>query len=170
MCPGSSPKSLIVLAVLLAAGNFACAKKTVKGSGVSDLGSNASTGLTTDRSGSTNSDSSSERLTINDVFFDFDQARLRLDAIQVLHENGKAIRQDGGSRLVLEGHCDELGTVEYNLALGEQRARAVQQYLIQSGIESSRLSTISYGEERPFARGSDPVSWAQNRRVHFVKS
>jgi peptidoglycan-associated lipoprotein len=73
----------------------------------------------------------------------------------------------GALRVTIEGHCDERGTVEYNLALGQRRADATRSYLVDLGIESSRLSTISYGEERPFEMGHDETAWHENRRAHF---
>jgi peptidoglycan-associated lipoprotein len=73
-----------------------------------------------------------------------------------------------GGSYQIEGHCDERGSAEYNLALGDRRARAVKDYLVSLGVDPARLSTISYGEERPFAMGHDEAAWAQNRRGHFV--
>jgi peptidoglycan-associated lipoprotein len=104
-----------------------------------------------------------------DVFFDYDRFVLRDDAREALTGDGKLLVDNPGVKVLLEGHCDERGTVEYNLALGERRANAVRAYLVQYGVDVSRLSTISYGEERPFAQGQDESAWSQNRRVHFVK-
>jgi len=70
--------------------------------------------------------------------------------------------------ITIEGHCDERGTVEYNLALGEKRSGAARDYLVNAGVEASRIQTVSYGKERPFAEGHDETAWAQNRRAHFV--
>ncbi len=108
-------------------------------------------------------------LELKDVFFDYDRSALRDDARDVLTSNGKLFVDNAGAQVLLEGHCDERGTVEYNLALGERRAGAVKGYLVQYGVDASRLRTISYGEERPFAPGQDEAAWSQNRRVHFVK-
>ena len=108
-------------------------------------------------------------LELTDVFFDYDRFMLRDDAREALTGDGKFLVDNAGARVLLEGHCDERGTVEYNLALGERRASAVKGYLVQYGVDASRLSTISYGEERPFALGQNEAAWAQNRRVHFVK-
>ena len=105
---------------------------------------------------------------IQDVFFDFDQAQLRSDARLQLQENARYLKEHPEARLTLEGHCDERGTNEYNLALGQRRADSVKAYLVDLGIPVTRLETISYGEERPFALGSNEAAWAQNRRVHFV--
>jgi peptidoglycan-associated lipoprotein len=106
---------------------------------------------------------------IEDVFFDYDKHHLRGDARSILEANARVLKADPAVSLVLEGHCDERGTVEYNLALGERRAQSVRSYLEQLGIDPSRLRTVSYGEERPFAMGHDESSWSKNRRVHFVK-
>ena len=71
-------------------------------------------------------------------------------------------------KVLIEGHCDERGTIEYNLALGDRRARAAKEFLVNYGIEAARIETISYGEERPFAPGHDDAAWSQNRRAHFA--
>ena len=134
---------------------------------MSDLGSGSPV-ETTHTGGSTTPTATPRDL--SDVFFDFDQARLRGDALQTLQSNGQVLSSEKSFGVVLEGHCDELGTVEYNLALGEQRARAVERYLVGAGVDGARLSVVSYGEERPFAKGHDEQAWSQNRRVHFVKS
>jgi peptidoglycan-associated lipoprotein len=103
---------------------------------------------------------------IKDVYFDYDKYELRADAQALLQENARVLKEHGGN-VVLEGHCDERGTEEYNLALGERRAGAVRAYLADLGVGSTMMSTISYGEEKPFATGHDESAWSQNRRVHF---
>jgi peptidoglycan-associated lipoprotein len=108
-------------------------------------------------------------LELKDVFFDYDRFVLRDDSRDALNDNGKLLVDNPVTKTLLEGHCDERGTVEYNLALGERRANAVKGYLVQYGVDAARLSTISYGEERPFVPGHDESAWSQNRRVHFVK-
>ncbi len=105
---------------------------------------------------------------LGDVFFDFDRAVLREDARQSLDDNIQWLRGNPAARILIEGHADERGTNEYNLALGERRARAVRDYLVAAGIGSGRVSTISYGEERPFVLGHDESAWKWNRRGHFV--
>ncbi len=111
---------------------------------------------------------STSRADLKDVFFDYDRHTIRVDQQDVLRANGKILVDDPAISVLLEGHCDERGTVEYNLALGERRARAARDYLVQYGVEAGRISTISYGEERPFAAGHDESAWALNRRVHVV--
>lgn len=105
---------------------------------------------------------------LKDVFFDFDKSTLREDAKKTLNENIAWLKANPDIRIVVEGHCDERGTNEYNLALGERRAKAVRDYLVAGGIDAKRISTISYGEERPFVLGHDESAWKFNRRAHFV--
>lgn len=103
-----------------------------------------------------------------DIFFDFDQYDLRTDARGTLDRKATFLNQNGSVRSQIEGHCDERGTNEYNLALGERRANAAKQYLTTAGVNAARLSTISYGEERPLDPGHNEAAWARNRRAHFV--
>jgi peptidoglycan-associated lipoprotein len=98
------------------------------------------------------------------VFFAFDKSDLSADARRTLDRQAAWLKQWSNQRLTVEGHCDERGTREYNLALGERRANAVKDYLAASGVSASRLSTISYGKERPVVLGSNEAAWAQNRR------
>jgi len=105
---------------------------------------------------------------LRDAYFDFDDASLRSDAKTALEGDAKYLESHNGSNVVIEGHCDERGSVEYNLALGERRARAAKEFLVSYGIPATRLTTISYGKERPFDTGHDETSWAKNRRAHVV--
>jgi peptidoglycan-associated lipoprotein len=109
-----------------------------------------------------------KQMRLEDCYFDYDQHNLRADAREVLTRNAEFLRANGDVRVVIEGHCDERGTVEYNLALGDRRARAAKDFLVGYGIEAARIETISYGEERPFAPGHDDAAWSQNRRAHFA--
>jgi peptidoglycan-associated lipoprotein len=102
------------------------------------------------------------------VFFDLDSYTLRDDARSALDANARLLREHPDARLAIEGHCDERGTVEYNQALGERRAQAARDYLVQAGIAAARLSTVSYGKERPFETGHDEAAWAKNRRAQPV--
>jgi peptidoglycan-associated lipoprotein len=104
---------------------------------------------------------------LTDVFFDFDKAILSNEAKKSLDDNTKWLKANPAVRIVVQGHCDERGTTEYNLALGERRAQAVKSYLTSLGIDGSRLSTISYGEERPVDPAHHEESWALNRRAEF---
>ncbi len=105
---------------------------------------------------------------MKDVFFAFDRHSIRADQKAALNENAAWLKAHAGSKLTVEGHCDERDTAEYNLALGERRAKAVKEYLIGAGIAADRISTISYGEERPFVLGHDESAWKWNRRGHMV--
>lgn len=102
------------------------------------------------------------------AFFDYDASSLNESARAALDADARILREHAAVRVVVEGHCDERGTAEYNQALGERRAMAARDYLNAAGIDASRLSVISYGKERPFAAGSDEASFAQNRRAHFA--
>ena len=125
----------------------------------------------TDSNGGNTGDTGGQDLprSLEDVFFDYDRFALRPEARRVLEANADLLKANGDWFVILEGHCDERGTVEYNLALGEKRARAAKDYMVQRGVEATRMRTISYGEERPFDRGHSESAWAQNRRVHFVQ-
>ncbi|MEN8007477.1 MAG: peptidoglycan-associated lipoprotein Pal [Candidatus Krumholzibacteriota bacterium] len=105
---------------------------------------------------------------VGDVYFAFDQYDLDDESMGILSNNARIIKEAGVTILV-SGHCDERGTVEYNLALGEKRARAVRDYLVSLGVSASQLKVTSYGESKPFAKGSDEDAWARNRRAHFER-
>ncbi len=105
---------------------------------------------------------------LGDVFFDYDSATLISEAQEQLRQNGVWMESNARKSALIEGHCDERGTSEYNLALGDRRAASAKEYLVRFGVAPSRLETVSYGEERPFAIGSNEESWAKNRRAHFV--
>jgi len=102
------------------------------------------------------------------IYFDFDRYDLRPDAKETLRKNAKVLKENPTWKILIEGHCDERGSNEYNLALGEKRARAAMQYLIKLGIDPNRLSIISYGEERPVDPRHCEEAWAKNRRCEFV--
>lgn len=104
------------------------------------------------------------------VFFGFNSSRLDSEATENLDEQVEWLKEYNTKDIVLEGHCDERGTREYNLALGERRANAVKQYLVSQGVSASRIKVISYGKEKPAVMGSNESAWAQNRRaVTIVK-
>lgn len=106
--------------------------------------------------------------TNEDIHFEFDRYDLTPRAREILANKAYFLKQYPTVKILIEGHCDERGTAEYNLALGEKRANAAKQYLIQLGISEDRISTISYGEERPLDPGHNEEAWAKNRRAHFV--
>lgn len=98
------------------------------------------------------------------VFFDFDRSEIKAEFLATIERNAKVLAANPQMKVIIEGHCDERGTTEYNLALGERRANAVLQALIAQGVDRSRMETISFGEERPAASGSNEAAWAKNRR------
>jgi peptidoglycan-associated lipoprotein len=104
------------------------------------------------------------------VYFAFDDYTLNQEAQGKLSSFADYLKTNKSAAVQVEGHCDERGSIEYNLALGERRAQAVKTYLAKLGVESARLSTISYGEEKPKADGHDESAWGQNRRAEFVMS
>jgi peptidoglycan-associated lipoprotein len=104
------------------------------------------------------------------VFFDYDSAELETPAQAALTENATVLKRYPSWTVTIEGHCDERGTVDYNLALGDKRARAARDYLVSLGVAADRLGTVSYGKERPVDTGQTEQSFARNRRAHFVVS
>jgi peptidoglycan-associated lipoprotein len=102
------------------------------------------------------------------VFYAFDSAEVDAEAQKVLNANAEILRKYPSWVITIEGHSDERGTAEYNLALGERRAAAARTYLVSLGIPADRLKTVSYGKEFPFDPGHDEAAWAKNRRAHFV--
>ncbi len=101
------------------------------------------------------------------VFFDFDSALIGDETAEVLARNARWLRTRDGE-ILIEGHCDERGTREYNLALGQKRADAVRDFLIMQGVDASRIRTISYGKERPLVKGHDEFAWSRNRRAEIA--
>ena len=102
------------------------------------------------------------------VYFDFDEAVLKPRDLRVLERHGAFLRENRDRSLRIEGHCDERGTREYNLALGERRANSVQDFLVSAGVRASQLETVSYGEERPQDVGHDESAWSKNRRAELI--
>ena len=113
-------------------------------------------------------DDLNREMPLGDVFFDLDRSELRDDGRSVLQKNAEWLRRWSATRITIEGHCDERGTAEYNLALGERRGSAVREYLTGLGVPSSRILVISKGKETPFCTQSNEECWRQNRRGHFV--
>lgn len=107
-------------------------------------------------------------LNIQNIYFDYDKYTIRPDAREILKANTEIFTKNSGASIVVEGHCDDRGTTEYNMALGERRAQEAKQYLVNLGIKESRIETISYGEERPLDTRSTEEAWAQNRRAQFL--
>lgn len=105
---------------------------------------------------------------LRDIHFDFDRAAFRAEDVRVLDANARWLAANPGTLILIEGHADERGTNEYNLALGESRARATREQLVARGVAASRITLVSYGEERPLCRQTSEACWAQNRRAHFL--
>jgi len=103
-----------------------------------------------------------------DVYFDFDKYAIRPRDAEVLNANARWLRANADAHILIEGHCDERGTEEYNLSLGDRRAKATVDYLVAQGIAPARMVTISYGKERPQCTDHSEVCWAKNRRAHFL--
>jgi peptidoglycan-associated lipoprotein len=105
---------------------------------------------------------------LKDVFFDFDKYDIRPADAKVLDSNATWLKSNANNLILIEGHCDERGTNEYNLALGERRAKSTMNYLVSQGVQASRITIISYGEERPACTEKTEQCWAKNRRSHFL--
>jgi len=105
---------------------------------------------------------------VRDIFFDYDKYDIRADQAGAVQADAQFLNQHSHINFTVEGHCDERGSTEYNLALGDNRANAVKNALVQAGVSASRIKTISYGKEKPFCTESNEQCWQQNRRGHFV--
>lgn len=175
-------KMAVLLAALVLMATVSCSKKAVKmeDQTVATTNEENSTQTGTDKasmaeenldSAASNRDTESgmmgELVLEQDVYFEFDKATLTPDARESLVKNGQWLRINRDVVITIEGHCDERGTNEYNLALGDRRAETVKTFLADLGIQSSRLKTISYGEEQPADPNHSESAWAKNRRAHF---
>ena len=105
---------------------------------------------------------------VKDVFFDYDKYDIRSDAAETIAANATFLTQHPNVRFLIEGHCDERGSTEYNLGLGDNRANSAKEALVRAGVSADRIRTISYGKEKPFCTESNEQCWQQNRRGHFV--
>ena len=105
-----------------------------------------------------------------DIYFDFDSFSILPEAQEILSNKAEWLQDNSDATVTIEGHCDERGTIEYNLALGDRRAESAKAYLVNLGIAESRLNTISYGEERPMDPSNNENAWGKNRRAHFIKN
>jgi peptidoglycan-associated lipoprotein len=181
----------VFLILALMAGGFACTKQTVPpqpgfgagtggpsdGSGTGGPGGAGGAGLDDAKWRELGIGSEQEKQELlaksqkfenEDVYFDYDAYVLSEPAKRILDEKVAFVKRYPKAKVTIEGHCDERGTTEYNLALGERRANSALQYMTNSGVNRTNLTTISYGKERPAATGHDEASWAKNRRDHFV--
>jgi peptidoglycan-associated lipoprotein len=105
---------------------------------------------------------------VKDIYFDFDKYDIRPDDGRILDENSRWVKANPGYLVLIEGHADERGTDEYNLSLGERRAKAAMNYLVAQGVPAARFTLVSYGEERPSCLEKTEGCWARNRRAHFL--
>lgn len=105
---------------------------------------------------------------LGDVFYAYDSSVLNMASQNQLDENVQWMMENQSESIIIEGHCDERGTNEYNIALGERRAESARGYMVNAGADPLRMQAVSYGEERPFDPGNDETAWAKNRRAHFV--
>jgi len=168
---GSRLNILVILSVLLMIFVMGCPKKPIE-----DESMNKPATPAKDTTGQITEPKPPEEPVVKELtdadfrvaYFDFDKYNLRGDAREALEYNARVLRENPNVRVLIEGHCDERGTVEYNLALGEKRANAARDYITSLGINGSRLETISYGKERPVKLGHDEASWQANRRAKFT--
>ena len=107
-------------------------------------------------------------MVFNPIYFDFDQAGINAEMAPILTANADYMKQNPGTAIVIEGNCDERGTNEYNLALGERRAINAKEYMVNLGVDPARIRTVSYGEERPLFIDQNELDWSQNRRADFI--
>jgi peptidoglycan-associated lipoprotein len=105
---------------------------------------------------------------LKNIYFDYNKYNIKANEEEIINSIANWLRDKPKTHLLIEGHCDERGSNEYNMALGEQRALAVRQFIVDKGIPAGRLQTISYGEEKPVEKGHDEAAWSKNRRAHFL--
>jgi peptidoglycan-associated lipoprotein len=116
------------------------------------------------------SDDERFRAGVQDAYFDYDKADIRPDARAALSKTADFLKNNPRFKVTIEGHCDERGSTEYNLGLGDRRASAVKQYIVSLGVSADRVNTVSFGKEKPFCMESNEACWQQNRRGHFVRA
>lgn len=170
--PSSRRASHLIIALAVACSVTACSKSSSgKDNGAEDGTTGiADSDLNVDRArfGEGNIPQASQGSTYKDVHFDYDSSVVRPDDAQIVVENASRLKDDPTLRVELEGHCDKRGTAEYNLALGEERAKSVAALLVSRGVPAESITTISYGSEIPLDPKDNEEAWAQNRRVHFA--
>ena len=156
------------VALLAAFALMGCASTSEQESEVVDTGSEWQEAPTPVGEPETETPVGSVQMEFQTVYFDFDRFEIRSDARPVLRDNASSINQGSNGEVTIEGHCDERGSTEYNLALGERRANAVKRYLVDLGVTSARIRTVSFGEDRPAVQGHDESAWRYNRRADFT--
>lgn len=162
----------LILTLILSLGLAGCGSSSKKNGGAPGMGSANTDDQDMGSDGmelQVNGDSDSGKAgALQTVYFAFNSSNLNSSTRASLQANAEYLKTNSDVEVQIEGHCDERGGVQYNLALGEKRAMAVKQYLVSMGVNSSRVSTISFGKERPIAFGHDESSWSKNRRANFV--
>ena len=171
-------KSLVLLAVVLAASLAVSGCGSKKPKPDANAGANTSQTSNADSSGVGQANANDEGadapgpleglLAKRTIYFDFDSSEIKGEGTDIVAAHAKYLAKMGGTKIRLEGHTDERGSREYNIGLGERRAQAVRRALLLQGAAEGQISTVSYGEERPAAAGSDEAAWAKNRRVEIV--
>lgn len=162
-------RNLILLLLASSLSLVGCGSSSKKSSSNSDSSSSVSEDNAANLEFEVNGDSDSGKAGgLRTVYFGFNSSRVSSSTRDALTQNAEFLKENEDTQIQVEGHCDERGGVEYNLALGERRAQAVKQYLMTLGVAESRISTVSYGKERPVAFGHEEESWSQNRRANFV--
>ncbi len=152
----------------LIGGSVGCSKKTASAPPVAEPMAPPERDQPVVSEPATEPEPEARQVELGDAFFDFDKSDIRPDARETLSANGRALLESRDVRIRIEGHCDERGTREYNMALGDRRARSARDFLVRFGVDPSRIEIISYGEERPFAQGHNETAWQLNRRAHFI--
>lgn len=152
-----SSLSLLISGLML----ISCSKKDVK----ADISPEVANASATNAAGAASDEDAGP---LKAIHFDYNADILTKEARQTLQSNAEWMKNNPKAQVQLEGHCDERGTPEFNLALGDRRARSAQKYLVKFGVDASRISTISFGKERPIDSGHDEIAWAKNRRVVSV--
>jgi len=180
-------KYFLVLSIVCAVMFAGCAPKVVQPTYKTTPGQGQGAGVTTDTSGKDRGgDVTAEELaraerdrlrmleekmrtslSQQDIYFEFDSYAIKGSELPKLQAVGNWLKQSKTAAIIVEGHCDERGTVEYNFALGQKRAESVKEHLVKMGVEGSRIKTVSYGKETPSDTGHSEDAWAKNRRAHF---
>ena len=165
MARGSIARWMVFGAALLALATLGC--KTT-GTGATETTPSQPTGSEFDQGSVPDTPATPSASVLETVYFDFDRYEIRPDARGALRANAESIKRNTGwGTITIEGHCDERGSEEYNLALGDRRANAVKQYLVDLGVPANRLRTVSFGEAKPAVVGHDESAWRYNRRSEF---
>lgn len=161
----------IAAAALLLTGCSGLGSKTDGGATIEDRGTSGATTSGVGAGGAWSGnplDNPNSLLSTKTIYFEFDQSSIRSEFIDVLRAHAAYLNTNSSARVRIEGHADERGSREYNIGLGERRANAVRSFLEAEGVSSAQIDSISYGEERPVALGSDEIAWAENRRAVLV--